>query len=78
MARCIPPRESLAALALATVAVFASACSRFGPIYPSRPAPSEGPPAADPEPARIVAHLLRAVSRRPRRASAPGLRGDSL
>jgi hypothetical protein len=58
MARCIPPRESLAALALATVAVFASACSRFGPIYPSRPAPSEGPPAADPEPARVVAHLV--------------------
>jgi hypothetical protein len=33
------------------------ACSRFGPLYPPRPAPSEGPPIADPEPARVVAHL---------------------
>jgi hypothetical protein len=33
------------------------ACSRFGPLYPPRPAPTEGPPLADPEPARVVAHL---------------------
>jgi len=32
-------------------------CSRFGPVYPPRPAASEGMPLADPEPARIVAHL---------------------
>ncbi|HEX3344250.1 MAG TPA: hypothetical protein VHS09_06740, partial [Polyangiaceae bacterium] len=33
------------------------ACSRFGPVYPPRPAPSEAPPLADPEPARVVVHL---------------------
>jgi hypothetical protein len=32
-------------------------CSRFGPVYPSRPAPSEGAPLADPEPARIIVHV---------------------
>jgi hypothetical protein len=37
--------------------VATAACSRFGPLYPPRPAPSEGPPIADPEPARVVAHL---------------------
>ncbi len=42
---------SLAALAL----LFA--CSRFGPVYPPRPSPSSGPPVADPEPARLVAHI---------------------
>jgi hypothetical protein len=35
----------------------AGACSRFGPVYPPRPLPSEGPPVADPQPARIVAHV---------------------
>ena len=34
-----------------------ASCSRFGPVYPPRPAPSEGPPAAEPQPARVVAHL---------------------
>jgi hypothetical protein len=33
------------------------ACSRFGPVYPPRPAPSEGQAFADPEPARIVVHV---------------------
>ena len=33
------------------------ACSRFGPVYPPRPSPSESPAAADPEPARVVTHL---------------------
>ena len=32
-------------------------CSRFGPVYPPRPVASEGPPQADPEPARVVAHI---------------------
>jgi hypothetical protein len=32
-------------------------CSRFGPLYPPRPVPSEGPPLADPEPTRIVVHV---------------------
>jgi hypothetical protein len=27
-------------------------------VYPPRPAPSEGPPVADPEPSRVVAHLV--------------------
>jgi len=41
-----------------TVSLLALACcSRFGPVYPPRPAASEGSPLADPEPARIVAHL---------------------
>jgi len=31
--------------------------SRFGPVYPSRPEPSQGPPVADPDPSRIVVHL---------------------
>ncbi len=33
------------------------ACSRFGPLYPPRPAPQDGPPIADPQPARVVVHL---------------------
>jgi hypothetical protein len=32
-------------------------CTRFGPVYPSRPAPSDGPAIADPPPSRVVAHL---------------------
>ena len=35
----------------------ASGCSRFGAVYPPRPAPAEAPPVADPIPAKIVAHL---------------------
>lgn len=42
---------SLAALGLV------GACSRFGPVYPSRPSFSLGPPVADPEPARLVIHI---------------------
>ena len=33
------------------------ACTRFGAVYPSRPSPSPGVPAADPVPSRIVAHI---------------------
>jgi hypothetical protein len=33
-------------------------CSRFGPVYPSRPEPADGPLVADPEPSRIVAHVV--------------------
>jgi hypothetical protein len=40
---------------LAALAFFA--CSRFGPVYPTRPAPSLGAATADPPPARVVAHL---------------------
>jgi hypothetical protein len=36
----------------------AAACSRFGPLYPPRPTPSIGAPIADPEPARVVAHVV--------------------
>ena len=32
-------------------------CGRFGAVYPSRPSPSPGVPAADPAPSRIVAHV---------------------
>jgi len=32
-------------------------CSRFGPVYPPRPAPSLGAPVNDPEPSRVVVHL---------------------
>jgi hypothetical protein len=40
-----------------TATLLTVACSRFGPLYPPRPTPSEGPPITDPEPARVVAHL---------------------
>jgi hypothetical protein len=43
---------------LATLSLLAFlGCSRFGPVYPPRPVASEGPPQADPEPARVVAHI---------------------
>jgi hypothetical protein len=48
---------SRAALAGAGLGLLAASCSRFGPVYPPRPAPSEGLPAAEPLPARVVAHL---------------------
>src|SRR4051812_37676684 len=32
-------------------------CTRFGAVYPSRPAPQPGVPAADPVPSRVVAHV---------------------
>jgi hypothetical protein len=38
-------------------AIASASCSRFGPVYPPRPSPSEGAPAAEPQPARVVAHL---------------------
>ncbi|MGH7437174.1 MAG: hypothetical protein ACRENE_15980, partial [Polyangiaceae bacterium] len=51
--------RSLVAGALAAgvgLAAIAS-CSRFGPVYPSRPSASSGAPEADPDPARVVIHL---------------------
>jgi hypothetical protein len=33
------------------------ACSRFGPVYPSRPPAKPSPPLADPSPSRVTAHL---------------------
>lgn len=44
--------------ALSVLVALVTACSRFGPVYPSRPDPSAGPPIADPEPARVVAHVV--------------------
>jgi Domain of unknown function (DUF4403) len=48
---------SRAALAVACLGLLGASCSRFGPIYPPRPALSEGVPASEPLPARVVAHL---------------------
>jgi hypothetical protein len=45
------------ALAVVGFALLAGSCSRFGPVYPPRPTPSEGQPIAEPMPARVVAHL---------------------
>jgi len=50
-------RPTALALVLASSCLLAPACSRFGPLYPPRPNPSEGPPLADPEPARVVVHV---------------------
>ncbi|HEY8040169.1 MAG TPA: DUF4403 family protein [Polyangiaceae bacterium] len=47
-------RSLLGSLALLATC---AACSRFGPVYPPRPVPSQGPPVADPEPSRVVVHL---------------------
>jgi hypothetical protein len=52
--------KSTAIAATAAIALAlggAASCSRFGPVYPPRPSASESAPAADPEPARVVAHL---------------------
>jgi hypothetical protein len=46
-----------AALTCLSVMAGGTSCSRFGPVYPSRPEPSIGPAVADPEPARVVVHL---------------------
>jgi Domain of unknown function (DUF4403) len=46
-----------ATLTGACLGVLVASCSRFGPVYPPRPAPSEGLPAAEPLPARVVAHV---------------------
>jgi hypothetical protein len=32
-------------------------CSRFGAVYPPRPAPADAPPVSDPAPSKMVAHL---------------------
>jgi hypothetical protein len=52
-----PLRACSLALALGVACTAWSACSRFGPVYPSRPSPSAGAPLADPTPSRVVAHL---------------------
>jgi Domain of unknown function (DUF4403) len=39
------------------LAVLLTSCSRFGPVYPARPEPSETGALADPEPSRVVAHV---------------------
>lgn len=49
-------RAAFPAALLAVVAPLA-ACSRFGPVYPPRPAPEETPPVADPAPSKVVVHL---------------------
>jgi len=38
-------------------ALLLSACSRFGAVYPPRPAEAPGPPIAEPAPARLVVHV---------------------
>jgi hypothetical protein len=43
--------------ATALVALALAACTRFGAVYPPRPAPSQSPAEADPTPSRVVAHL---------------------
>jgi hypothetical protein len=47
----------LTALTFAALLV-SSGCSRFGAVYPPRPAPADAPPVADPEPAKVVAHIV--------------------
>jgi hypothetical protein len=54
MRRHFSTRGCVACVALVALV---SACSRFGPVYPSRPFPSAGPLVTDPEPARVVAHV---------------------
>ncbi len=49
--------RNTARTALAVFGIVAASCSRFGPLYPPRPTPSEGAPLAEPMPARVVAHL---------------------
>ncbi len=49
-------RERVLPAFIAALLVVAS-CSRFGPVYPSRPAPSAGVAFADPEPSRVVVHV---------------------
>ncbi len=52
--RLAPSLLSLATLAsLLTLA----ACSRFGAVYPPRPAAVPGPPSSDPAPASLVVHV---------------------
>jgi hypothetical protein len=57
-AGALAPRSSRSSR-LAVIALFAlsAACTRFGAIYPPRPTPSQSPPAADPTPSRVVAHV---------------------
>src|SRR5580693_1916692 len=55
-------RVVAAALAWTSLVAGGFSCSRFGPLYPPRPEPSMGPAVADPEPARIVAHVAIASS----------------
>jgi hypothetical protein len=49
--------RAVAAFASALLLVSFTGCTRFGAVYPARPTPSQSPPAADPTPSRVVAHL---------------------
>jgi hypothetical protein len=51
----LPSRKALGSVLLAS-ALAAASCERFGPVYPSRPAPLAGAAFADPAPSRIVVH----------------------
>jgi hypothetical protein len=50
-------RQPMRLHVLAVIALAALACTRFGAVYPPRPAPSQSPADADPSPSRVVAHL---------------------
>ena len=53
-------RPSASPLLLAILSLFASSgvsCSRFGAVYPPRPAPTQSAATSDPPPSRVVAHL---------------------
>lgn len=39
------------------LALVLTGCSRFGPVYPSRPSARPSPPVADPSPSRVNAHV---------------------
>ncbi len=39
------------------LSLLVASCTRFGPIYPSRPAQSPSPLAVDPAPSRVTAHV---------------------
>ncbi len=54
-ARFLP--RSLGRSFLALLFVLAASCTRFGAVYPPRPAPSQATASSDPAPSRIVAHL---------------------
>jgi hypothetical protein len=52
-----PTAPPFATLLSAAALVSLAACSRFGAVYPPRPAEAPGPPMADPAPSRLVVHV---------------------
>ena len=44
-------------ISLLSLSLTTPACSRFGAVYPPRPALADAPPVADPAPSKVVAHL---------------------